>query len=106
MIVLGPSRVVSYQVRMRAQYCMCTHLTQGRSSEERRKRKRRKGRRQRKRRGRMRERERRTRRGGGGGRKREGRGEEEEVKKKYELQGYITCPHSLNTIGMCCLLVS
>ena len=28
-----------------------------------------------------------------------GRGEkEEEVKKKYELQGYITCPHSLNTM--------
>ena len=38
-VVLSPGRVVAYQVRMGAKYCMRTHLTQGCSSEERRKRK-------------------------------------------------------------------
>ena len=33
-VVFSPGRVVSHQVRMGAQYRMCTHLTQGRSSEE------------------------------------------------------------------------
>ena len=37
-VVLSPGRVVAYQVRMGAKYCMCTHLTEGCSSEERRKR--------------------------------------------------------------------
>ena len=33
-VVFSPGRVVAYQVRMGAQYCMCTHFTQGCSSEE------------------------------------------------------------------------
>ena len=37
-VVLSPGRVVAYQVRMGTQYCMCTHLTEGCSSEERSKR--------------------------------------------------------------------
>ena len=38
-VVLSPGRVVAYQVRMGAKYCMRTHLTQGCSSEERRQKK-------------------------------------------------------------------